>query len=270
MREGNEGFRRCSISRCHWISWQPLSVQCMGACAPRPLCCLRDEASPELYFETSGIKWVPRTNGAALQRMLSPPLVSFEVQARIKAFCVFCSVACRGLGEGQVLSSALACENLAQCACWVAVHYRDLPSKGHCSCSVRLHTNEVWHFPGNRPAAGRVMLPTYHLPVLPFHLKPVKCWSHTENWLFLFKLQDAKRRCHHVNVKQDTWEGWAETAWAQNDRLICHWRRDSGNVAPPKTSEWEERSPRKHTKERWELRAMVTWDKWQISGSLTL
>lgn len=137
------------------------------------------------------------------------------------------------------------------------------------------HTNGVWHFPGTRPADGQVMLPPYHPLVLPFHLEPVKCWSHTENWLFLFKLQDAKRRCHHVNVKhlnekQDTWKSWAETACALNDRLICYWRWDSGNLVLPETSEWEERSPRKHTKERWELRAMVTWDKWQISGSLAL
>lgn len=72
--KGDEGFRGC----CHWISWQPLSVQSVGACAPCPLCCLRDDASPVLYCETSGRKWVPRTNGATLQRVLSP-LVSFDI-----------------------------------------------------------------------------------------------------------------------------------------------------------------------------------------------
>lgn len=94
---------------------QLAAIKCavLGACAPHPLCCLRDEASPELHFENSGRKWVLRTNGAALQRVLSPPLVSFEIQARIEVFGVFCSVACRGLGEDQVLGSVC-------CSVWVS------------------------------------------------------------------------------------------------------------------------------------------------------
>lgn len=148
-----------------------------------------------------------------------------------------------GWGKARYLALfAVVCDNLTQGEYWVAVHCQDLSSKGHLVVLWSFHTNGVWHFPGTRPAVGRVMLPPYHPLVLPFHLEPLKCWNHTENWLFLFKLQDANRRCHHVNVKhlnekQDTWESWAETACAQKDSLICYWRGDSGNLALPETSE---------------------------------
>lgn len=53
-----------------------------------------------------------------------------------------------------------------------------------------------------------------HLLVLPFHFKAVKYHEFILRieFFFFFKLQDAQRRCHHVNAKllnekQDTWEG---------------------------------------------------------------
>lgn len=204
---------------------------------------------------------------------LCPSPVNMETKARIKAFLYRVQWHKEEWGKARYPSS-VCCEVWEPPPGW-ALHPSTLPGSLPKDAMVVLQLcqapvqsmcaiSEGAGLPGDK-------LAILHLLVLPFHFKAVKYHEFILRieFFFFFKLQDARRRCRHVNAKllnekQDTWEGWAESARAQDDRLIFCWRQHSGNPPPPKDFLSERRGTGRSTQ-----KSNGNWGPWllEINGT---